>query len=580
MADLYRFIDRVHKAKLKRIEQNDIILHVPKDITDEQIVELVPVGYKDQRLFVDKAYVVLSNIFIQTVEHDKAVASLHSDYLRAELGDDYKQVIVQLEKAKLVKLEERHINGVRPNGYTFTKKYKKFQYREVVLVTPKQIQRSKAQRVKIANTQKTLLLKQKELVHQLYSQSLKLDTVAAHTYLKQLERKLRFTLAKQHYKHDKEKEEAMDVVSHLIEQAKNSINKFNNVENILLNLPSVQVRGGRLHTKVSTMMSELRNFLTYKGKEQLVYLDISNSQPYHLMIALQPNFWSRRNQSKEALTLKNVDNLLYKRLTDSVNSLRYNTILRSLKPVDVSVSKPMITRHSAGPLTAKYFCHLVSTGKLYEFTSKEFKGKMVVATKQHPLRDRSSAKQAFIQMLYSDDKEKFSVSSKLMRIFKRVFPEVADVITFLKSGSNRDFALLLQQLESEFIINRISIPLLKENPELPIYTIHDGIVTTERYAELVKSKIIETYIKEIGVAPDLKIEKLGAKKAYDGLESYNSKKAAKILEQHFKNSETPTPTQQELLQQLINKLRNVEEKEEFLEPHPYFDIPDYSFLDV
>lgn len=578
MTQLYRFINKIHKLRLEKIQQSDIILHVPKDITEEQLTSLVPESYSDHQLFGDKAYILLSYIFNETIKSEKSSALLLSDYLKAELGDEYKLVLTQLEKGGFIQLTEKFIIGVRPNGYTLTKKYKKYQFKKVKLNSPKQIRKTRRQRVNKAEEQKSLLLEQKELVHLLYSKNLRLDTDAANTYINQLEKRLKLTLKKQHFKHKGDKEEAMEVINHLIEQAKNNIDKFNKTENLLLNLPKVQVRGGRLHTKVSTLMSELRNFITYEGKEQLVYLDISNSQPYHLMLALQPNFWSRRSQSKEAITLKNVDPFLYKKLTDSKNITRYNTILRSLKPVNESVSKPMITRLSEEKRSVKYFCHLVSTGKLYKFTSKEFKSKMPVSTKLHPLRDRSSAKQAFIQMLYSDDKKKVSMSAKLMKVFRKVFPEVAEVITFLKSNSNRDFALLLQQLESEFIINRISLPLLRENPGMPIYTIHDGIVTTAQYTEIVRSKIIETYVKEIGVAPDLKEEKLEAKKAHDGLRNYSSKKAAKIIEEHFKNSVTPAATQQELLQELLQKLKTNSSNKVIAEVPAYIYLPDYSFM--
>jgi hypothetical protein len=580
MAKIYRFINRLHKAKLEKIKDSNIILRIPKNITTEKIASLVPKSYKDQQLFIDKAIILLSYIFIATVEEKKKVAYLHSDFLKAELGDDYKLILKKLESAGMVICKKKYIIGVSSYGYTLGVKHKKLQFREVQLASVAQIRKTKNQRKKIAEVQKALLLNQKELVYALFQKNFQLDVIASLKYLEQLEIKLKAVLKKYSYKSNEEREESIEIVVHTIEQAKNSVKKFNEVQNLKLNIPKVQVRGGRLHTKVSGMMSELRNFLTYNNQEQLVYLDISNSQPYHLMLSLQPEFWSRKKQDTKKLTLKNVDNILYKQLSRKECNEEYNTIIRSLKTLDKSVSTPMITRNSAGPYSAKYFCHLVSTGKLYEFTSKEFEKKLWIAKGLHPLRDRNSAKQAFIQMLYSDSKKKLSTSSKLMRIFKKAFPEVATVIEYLKSRSNRDFAYLLQKIEAEFIINKISLPLMKENHELPIYTIHDGIVTTTEYAEQVRQKINEVYIKEIGVAPNVKVESLNAKKAFDGLKNYTSKKAAKVIADYFKDAELLPPSQQELLKEIVYKLSASSEKETTTEIPANIDFPDYSFLDV
>ena len=67
-------------------------------------------------------------------------------------------------------------------------------------------------------------------------------------------------------------------------------------------------------------------------------------------------------------------------------------------------------------------------------------------------------------------------------------------------------AVLLQRIESYLVLEIICKRIALERPKLPIYTIHDSIVTTIGNEEYVKSIMVEMLKSYIGHEPKLKFE--------------------------------------------------------------------------
>jgi len=586
MADLYRFIEKLHRARIESIDSNPVFLRIPAYLTSEKARLTKPERFPDEDLWKDMVYHFVSFVVGETVDNDKDVAYLLSDYLKKYFGDSYKLLVDQLLEHKVIKLKKQAVIGVNANGYVLFKKPKRFELRMVELKSKKQIRRAKKQLRDIAGHQKKMYLSKKELIYQLYQPQFQIDEKEAYRYIDKFSNvamKL-LTLRLEHAENKGEVKLAFKRLDEVIKLALKSVRKFNDVKNLSSNVPSVQRRGLRLHTKVSTLMSGLRNFLTFEGENQLVYLDIKNSQPFHMLFLLQKKFWSRsKSLRKQDLSLKVIDEKLYKQLVTGEEG-RYNALIRSLEPLGSTVKNPVLPRKSmiyGGGYSAKYFAHLVATGKLYEFISKEFKSGLHAGSKRVTLMDRESAKQAFITMLNSDDTKKNSPSSHLMSQFKSLFPVVAEVISFLKSKTNRNLAFLLQAIEAEFIIHRISLPLLKSHPEIPIYTIHDGIITTKQHADTLLNWLRMVYSEALGIEPEVKIEELRPDIAFAGLRKYRDKKVIKILTEAIKGDAVLRPTQEELFIDLLQNLSTMksDEGEQLrLSDESPFAYVDYSFL--
>jgi hypothetical protein len=64
----------------------------------------------------------------------------------------------------------------------------------------------------------------------------------------------------------------------------------------------------------------------------------------------------------------------------------------------------------------------------------------------------------------------------------------------------------LQRIESEIILNRVAKRIEIERPDLPLFTIHDSVVTSvgnELYIQFVMKEEMEN---AIGLSPNMKIE--------------------------------------------------------------------------
>jgi hypothetical protein len=460
------------------------------------------------------------------------------------------------------------------NGFEFVVKYKKYDNRFVTISSINIVNKMRKERISIIEEQRILLKKHKALVSKLYDKDFQIDIDAATTYLVKLEKTITRKIKSAKVENEEVKDGAKKSLHHFLEHATIQLHKFNDISKSE-NTPKIQERGKRIHSKVSTQMSILRNFLTYKGQHKLVYLDIKNSQPFHITVMLKKTFWERDKQNK-GITLEEQDEELYNKLRKD-RIVTYHNIIRCLNEDIRSYSKHLIPRVSAPNNDVKNFCVLVTSGKLYEFISDKFKGKSVKSGKKDPFRDRKSTKQAFIEMLYSDTKKYYSKSSDFMKEFKKLFPTVARIILLLKHYRNNDLAFLLQGIEATFILEKICGSLSKEYPDIPLYTIHDGIITTEEYAVLLEEKIKEVYENSHGLVPAIKKEHLHPDVAKKSLQMYSDEKAESFLTEIDKFAELGGQSLEELVDTWKAIFEIFEEKS--AEEFTFGYIPDYSFLE-
>ena len=126
MADLYRFIEKLHRARIESIDSNPVFLRIPAYLTSEKARLTKPERFPDEDLWKDMVYHFVSFVVGETVDNDKDVAYLLSDYLKKYFGDSYKLLVDQLLEHKVIKLKKQAVIGVNAKGYVLFKKPKRF----------------------------------------------------------------------------------------------------------------------------------------------------------------------------------------------------------------------------------------------------------------------------------------------------------------------------------------------------------------------------------------------------------------------------------------------------------------------
>ena len=238
----------------------------------------------------------------------------------------------------------------------------------------------------------------------------------------------------------------------------------------------------RLHTVLTQLKSELRQFIQYNGKP-LIAIDITNSQPYLSTILFNYEKFRENNISSLITLYNNTYNT-----TDIFNSQLYY------------VSKNV--KNAKDSASVNKYIEMVKSGRLYE----EF-GKILV--ERNLLTDslllRKEAKTIIFSSIFSPNQA--IAYNEEMKIFKEVFPDVYEIYRGVKQNEHRTLACLLQNLEAKLVLENACKFITEEHPEIPLFTLHDSIITTEGNEEYVYNVLYEVLLKAIGIPPTLKYER-------------------------------------------------------------------------
>ncbi len=192
---------------------------------------------------------------------------------------------------------------------------------------------------------------------------------------------------------------------------------------------------GRIDTNLTNLSSDLRQFIV--GYEDMVYLDLKNSQPVLFNIILKEH------------------------LINATGNL-----------------KKEISKYFEYTTKGVWYEHLQ---ELYNTTRKE-------------------SKDLWMKIAYS--KNKSYLEDK--KIFKEVYPNIYKIISSYKIKNHADFAIMLQQIESNIFINLISRKLVEEN--IIPFTIHDAVIVKKEHKKTTL-KIMESVFKDaLGELPSIKEE--------------------------------------------------------------------------
>ena len=147
----------------------------------------------------------------------------------------------------------------------------------------------------------------------------------------------------------------------------------------------------------------------------------------------------------------------------------------------------------SGYQDVKLYIALVSKGRIYEYLQDKMR-----------LNSRGEAKKLFFSIVFGNPKATYGKHEREM--FQKLFPTVFQVFVLIKSVKYQDLAILLQTIESTQSCWILFVKGKPKRKELPIYTIHDSILTLDSEKESVGS-IMKGEIKNaIGFEPAIEFE--------------------------------------------------------------------------
>ncbi len=246
---------------------------------------------------------------------------------------------------------------------------------------------------------------------------------------------------------------------------------------------------GRLHTNLTNIQSDLRNFITWKG-QKLTSIDISNSQPYLSSKLFSPSFYEQPEK------LRNGPQISFLSFYNNLSNYNKSTSNNYLPSLMLGISLQL-----TGKQDVKLYTSLVEKGLLYEHLAEAFKTELGLA-----FSNRKNIKAAIFQLLFTDNRFIGQKEAAPKRIFKRLFPNVYELLAVLKKGDPTILPRLLQQMEVKLILDIICERISKRKPHIPIFTIHDSITTTMDNLTYVQRVMREELTNYIGISPKLKLD--------------------------------------------------------------------------
>lgn len=224
-------------------------------------------------------------------------------------------------------------------------------------------------------------------------------------------------------------------------------------------------KNNRFYTNITNLPKILRGCLKYDG-EELVGLDVSNTQPLLLGIICDYIFLKQKYESKSI----------------DVDQVKYLNLIRHLY---------------LNPKDLKEYKILVESGKLYE-SFKDI----------DPSFNRDIIKDNLIKVIndrgFNNTREK-----KLMRnALKERFPTINMLLELLKSVDHRYASWTLISKEANMFIFHFA-DIFCNNPahkNIPLFTIHDCFMTTKSNVELLEMEIKNFFMNNYMIDIPLKRE--------------------------------------------------------------------------
>lgn len=438
----------------------------PENLKLDEIVQKNPPQYQPFNL--DKLKMILSIIIEQRLkvisitkkiikDHEVPVHS-HKMY---DYVHNYKQYINYLIQNKIIYTDNSYKPDEFSKNYSLTTEYRNKELVSEVISDYTLIKREKKLQKRI-NTKRRYLDKW-------FNSKLEIDVNGAINEAKRIKYNQKDNIDNKNNKMKLTAEEYYAI----------TLNSITKIHNQRYNL-SIDNTSKRYHSNLTQLKSNFRKYITYNNKK-LIEIDIKTSQPYLSIIPLNYYLNTQYNTSNKLIQ---IIHQFYDKIID------YNL------PIMLSESSGMIDRRAID-----FYIKLIKEGEFYEYLRK------AANKKGYSFRNKSELKDEMIFPIF------FSINyfnskrvEHLKNIFKDVFFNVHEVFRLLKEDRYERLSHLLQRLESYLVLDVCAKKISKEHPSIPLFTIHDSIITTEGNEKIVHEIMYNELLNYVGVEPQLHVK--------------------------------------------------------------------------
>lgn len=453
------------------------------NILEEKGKEMKIPGFKK-----DKLIVLIDNLVTQSAylkeDHAKRLAKsnlfvpLNAKVMKSQVGN-YAPYLRLLENEHIIECDGSYQEGEISKGYKFTPQYEKY---DVTNIELKDFCLARNLKKYVENKSKTENKHLRHLEKWFKTEALNIDSKRALEWIAEKEiSELKEAKSEQKQNSIKLKHQGYRISVKMFVDKRYSLKE--------------DKTGYRFHTPLTNLKKDLRNFISYDGK-QLVSIDIKNSQPFFSSMLFKISFWESlliKQKNEKKGKGRNI-----KGYGSNIGDIDINTIIMLLNS---PVNQYCIDFHK------NKYIQLVEKGKFYDYLIKPLKENSIINESLDHEASRAIVKQKVLTILFDADNVKYkTMANSPYQIFKKEFPEIAALFEQIKANKYNQLAVLLQRIESQAVLHDICKKLENEHKEIPVFTIHDSIVTTAANVEIVNQVMKDVLKEKTGINPSFSIE--------------------------------------------------------------------------
>ncbi|HAY3508434.1 TPA: hypothetical protein JRX33_004034 [Elizabethkingia anophelis] len=249
----------------------------------------------------------------------------------------------------------------------------------------------------------------------------------------------------------------------------------------------------RLHTVFTNLKKVFKSYITYDEK-RLVGFDLKNSQPYFLLSILDYILYTKHSNSYIDFMFHKIYSKNYY-MTFILQEFKETASGREFQK-EYNLLKQWILNGTMYENLAEI---LEPKSHLGGFYNQEYIKNLGYIVNKRYSSARNLMKAVFIKALFCKSNTKDQNYKKL----REKLPHFIGMLEILKEKNHKDLSRLLQNIESHCIIDFVTKKIAGQYPEMPLFTIHDSISTTEDYANVLEELMI-AYVSEFtGLPPKI-----------------------------------------------------------------------------